>query len=83
MRSRWALAASVALLLFASWLVPGRFTPDGKLDHGPNGPMVSDKPRDMPREHKNRSENKNRPGLAADEGEQIPKLEASDLPMLR
>jgi hypothetical protein len=83
MRSRWALAASVALLLFGSWLLPSRFAPDVKPDHGPNGPMISDKPRDMPREHKNRSENKNRPGLAADQGEQIPEIEELDPPMLR
>jgi hypothetical protein len=83
MRSRWALAASVALLLFGSWLLPGRFAPDGKPDHGPNGPMISDKPRDMPRERNKQVENKNKPGFAADEGEPIREFEESQPPMLR
>jgi hypothetical protein len=83
MRSRWALAASVALLLVGSWLLPSRFTPDGKPDHGPSGALISDNPRDMPREHKKQGENKNRPGLAADENDQLPELEESDSPRLR
>jgi hypothetical protein len=83
MRSRWALAASVALLLFGSWLLPSRFAPDGKPDHGPNGPMISDKPRDMPRERNKQVENKNKPGFAADEGDPIPEFEESVPPMLR
>ncbi len=78
MRSRWALAASVALLLFASWLLPSRFTTDGKPDHGPTGPMISDNPRDMPREHKKQGENKTKQGLAAEEDEPLPELEESD-----
>jgi hypothetical protein len=83
MRSRWTLAASVALLLAASWLLPSRFTLDGKPDHGPNGQMISDKPRDMPRGHNKQVENKNKPGLAVDEGELIPEFEESAPPMLR
>jgi hypothetical protein len=85
MRSRWTLAASVALLLFGSWLLPSRFTPDAKPEHGPNGLMITDKPRDMLKGHKKPKfdEDKNKPGLAAEEDEQAPELEKSDMPMLR
>lgn len=82
MRSRWALAASVALLFFGSWLLPSRITFDTQSEHGPNGRMISDNPRDMPREHKRHKqvEKKNKSGLAADPGDPIPD---SDVPMLR
>ncbi len=82
-RSRWSLAASVALLLVGSWLLPSRFTPDARPEHGPNGPMISDKPRDVPKQHKHQGEGKNKPGLAADDGEDLPELEESAPPMLR
>jgi hypothetical protein len=73
-RSRWTLAASVALLLFGSWLLPNRFAPDGKTGHGPNGPMISNIPSDLPKAHRKQQQggNKNKPGLAVDEGEPIP-----------
>ncbi len=83
MRSRWSLAASVALLLVGSWLLPSRFTPDARPEHGPNGSMISDNPRDAPKRHKDQIENKNKPGLAADDGEDFPELEESAPPMLR
>lgn len=85
MRSRWALAASVALLLFGSWLLPGRLSPVGNAEHGANGPLISNIPPDMPKAHKRQKqvENKNKVGLAADEGDPIPELEESELPMLR
>jgi hypothetical protein len=85
MRSRWALAASVALLLVGSWLLPSRFTPDAQREQEPNGLMISNIPPDMPQRHKNskQGEIKNKSGLAADEGEQPPELEESDMPMLR
>src|SRR5579884_277089 len=77
MRSRWTLAASVALLLVGSWLLPSRFTPDAKPESGPSGPMISDNPRDVPKQHKHQIENKNKPGLAVDDGEDFPELEES------
>ncbi len=83
MRSRWALAASVALLVVGSWLLPSRFTPDARPEHGPGGPMISDNPRDIPKHQKHQIENKNKPGLAADDGEDFPELEESAPPMLR
>ncbi|MHB1422764.1 MAG: hypothetical protein ACYC3I_06130 [Gemmataceae bacterium] len=85
MRSRGALAASGALLLFGSWLLPSRITPDVKPEHGPNGSLISDNPRGMPKRHKNpkQVENKNKPGLAAEEDEQFPELDESDIPLLK
>jgi hypothetical protein len=85
MRSRWTLAASVALLLFGSWLLPNRFTTDARTGPGPNGPMITNIPLDAPKAHRKQQEieNKNKPGLAADEGEPIPELDQSDPPMLR
>jgi hypothetical protein len=85
MRSRWTLAASVALLLFGSWLLPSRFTSDAKPENRPNGPMISNIPPDAPKGHKKQKQgqHKNNPRLAADEGEQPPELEESDIPMLR
>lgn len=83
MRSRWALAASVALLVVGSWLLPSRFTSDARPEPGPTGPMISDNPRDVPKQHKHQVENKSKLGLAADNGEDIPELEESAPPMLR
>jgi hypothetical protein len=87
MRSRWTLAASVALLLFGSWLLPNRFPSNPKTGHGPDGAMIGsdDIRRELRNEQKKqrRIENKNKTGLAADDGEPIPELEQSDLPMLR
>jgi hypothetical protein len=87
MRSRWALAASVALLLFGSWMLPSRFAPEAKLEHGPNGPVIGsdDVRREMHREQKKQKqiEKKTKTGLAADEGDQLPELEESDVPRFR
>jgi len=85
-RSRWTLAASVALLFFGSWLLPSRFTSDAKPEHGASGAMIGsdDIRRDF---HKGRKQrmggNTNKPGLAADKGDQFPELEESDLPELK
>jgi hypothetical protein len=87
MRSRWTLAASVALLFLNSWLLPNRFASDAKSGHGPGGPMIGsdDIRRELQKGQNNptHKENKNKSGLAADEREPIPELEESDLPMLR
>jgi hypothetical protein len=87
MRSRWTLAASVALLLFGSWLLPSRFTPDARQEHGNNGPVIGsdDVRRDLHKEQRNQKqrEKKNKTGLAADDGEEIPELEGSDPPRIR
>ncbi len=84
MRSRWALAASVALLLLGSFLLPSRFTHDGKSENGLGGPMISDNPRRMHKPDKQRkaSENKNHPGFRFEEG-QLPDLDDGDLPPLK
>jgi hypothetical protein len=84
-RSRWTLAASVALLFLGSWLLPNRFPPDTKAMHAPPGSLIgTDDIR--PGVHKNHRQkgidNKNKPGLAADKDDPKPELEGSDVPML-
>jgi hypothetical protein len=81
MRSRWALAASVALLFLTSLLLPSRFTQDAKPDHGSNGPMIGDIPRDMLKKHKNQqpSEKKIKLGMADDEDERHLNFDESEL----
>jgi hypothetical protein len=84
-RSRWALAASLGLLLLGSLLLPSRFTQEGKPENGPSGPIIGSAPlRRMQMEHKKQKEveNKNRPGLGADEA-QPPEFEESDVPFLK
>jgi hypothetical protein len=69
-RSRYALAASVALLLFGSLLLPGRLTPGSKPGQVPDAPMIGDlhEQQRMKREHKIKEhENKNKPALGADD----------------
>ena len=77
MRSRWTLAASVALLLFGSWLLPSRFAPDAKTRPGPNGAMIGsdDIRRELHKEQKKHIQSRHKTGLAADEGEPIPEIE--------
>ena len=73
-RSRWALAASIALLLLGSLLLPGRFTPGSKPEQGPDGPGISDLKfrRDMKLEHqKKQLDNKNKAGQGADDGDEL------------
>lgn len=86
MRSRWALAASVALLLFGSWLLPGRFTRDAQSEHRTGGAIIGsdDIRRDLNKDRKQkRIGNQHKSGLAADEGNPIPDVGNSDLPMIR
>jgi hypothetical protein len=84
MRSRWALAASVGLLLFGSLTLPGRFTQPVRHDNF-DGPMTSDtKERKQMREQQKvrEFENKKHPGLGAD-GDQFPDIEESDAPHIK
>jgi hypothetical protein len=85
MRSRWALAASIALLFFGSWLLPSRLPPNANRERGSGEAIIgSDDIRpDFHQNHKkNRIENKKKPGLAADQDDPMPNLEGSDSPML-
>lgn len=80
MRSRWVLAASVALLLLGSLLLPRRFAPDGKPEHGINGVPISD--RNVlpvpPRKHEEKPIEKNdHPGFGVEEGDLLPDLDNS------
>jgi hypothetical protein len=84
MRSRWALAASVALLLLGSMLLPSRFAPDAKSENGINAPGISDRnilPERSKRPHKKANENRNNTGLQFEEDDQLPDLDGSDLPL--
>ena len=83
-RSRWALAASVGLLLLGSLLLPGRFTQALKLEPYPGGSHIGtdDLRRQMDKEHRLKDfENKNKPQLGADVP--APDLDEVDLPPLR
>jgi hypothetical protein len=81
MRSRWALAASVALLFLTSLLLSSRFTQDARPDHGPNGPIISDIPRDMHKKHKNPQpiDKKIKLGFADEDDEHHPLFRESEL----
>ena len=72
-RSRWSLAASVAILLSGSLLLPSRFASDDRTEHGTSGPFISSGDI-LPKPHKDHKqkgvENKNKPGLAADDDDQ-------------
>lgn len=86
MRSRWALAASVALLLFGSFLLPNRFPQDVQSENGLSGPHISDRnilPERSKRHQGKPNEAKNKSGLAVEEGDQLPDLDDSDLPFLK
>lgn len=74
-RSRWTLAASVALLLLGSLLLPGRFTPGSKPEPGPDGTSISDRKlhQDMNREHqKKQLDNKSKARQGTDDGDELP-----------
>jgi hypothetical protein len=75
-RSRWALAASIGLLLVGSFSLPGRLTPSNS-EAVPGGPMTSDNElrRKMQEEHKRRHEQpRHHPGVG-DVGGSVPELE--------
>lgn len=84
-RSRWALAASLALLLLGSLLLPSRFTQDAKPEPIISVPGTADGnilPKRSNRPENKTNKNKNQPGLAADD-EQAPEVDESDMPFLR
>ncbi len=83
-RSRWALAASVALLLAGSLLLPSRFTQALKPEPYPGGAHIgtNDLRRQMDKEHRLKDfENKHKPQLGADVPP--PDLDDSELPPIR
>jgi hypothetical protein len=83
-RSRWALAASVALLLLGSLLLPNRVPQDVNAENSAPGPQISsrDLQKQMEREHQQRQmHNKNKPGLGVEEGDLFPERDDSDLPL--
>lgn len=83
-RSRWALAASVALLLLGSLLLPNRVPQDGKAENIVPGAAIGtgDLRRQMDREHQQRQmQNKNKPGLGVEEGDLLPERDDFDLPL--
>jgi hypothetical protein len=84
-RGRWVLAASVALLLFGSLLLPNRFTTDAKSENGLSGPMISDNPRGTHKQQNKRKEveKRNEPGLGADEEDHLPNLDESEISSLK
>ncbi|MGH7172573.1 MAG: hypothetical protein ACRELG_20020 [Gemmataceae bacterium] len=85
-RSRWALAASVALLLLGSLLLPSRFTHDANPENRISAPAISsdDIHQKMDREHKNREfENKIKSGLAAEDDDRLPEMDDVDLPFMK
>ncbi len=84
-RSRLALAASLALLLLGSLLLPSRFTQDAKPEQILNAPTTADRnilPKPSKRHESKANENKNKPGLAADD-DQLPEVDESDMPLLK
>lgn len=86
LRGRWALAASVALLLLSSVLLPSRFTPNAQPQDGIAAPTVAsdDIHRKMEREHKKRQqENTNKPDLSVEDGEPLPEMDDADLPFMK
>jgi len=81
-RSRWALAASVALLLFGSWLLPNRFSQDANSENAISGPGISSRnvfPERSKRHPGKANENKNNPGFRVEDRELPPDFDESDL----
>ncbi len=80
-RSRWALAASVGLLVLGSLCLPSRFTQDFKPADLLGTPISDTEMRkQMEKEHKIKEfEDRNKPGLGADEGEPPHDLDEFDL----
>lgn len=82
MRSRWALAAAVALLLLGSLLLPRRFTSEGKPEPslgGLNTANTNILP-PQPKHHEGKPPtNHNRPGFGIEAGDLLPDLDDSGL----
>jgi hypothetical protein len=86
MRSRWALAASIGLLLLGSSLLPNRFTNDVKPEQGINGSTISDR-KILPDARKgtkgNAVEPGNKVGLGADPVDLFPEVDEADMPFMK
>jgi hypothetical protein len=83
-RSRWALAASVALLLLGSLLLPNRVPQVANAENNLSGAqIINDNPRrQMEKEHHNRQmQNKNKPGLGVEDGDLLPEMNDFELPL--
>lgn len=80
-RSRWTLAASVALLLLGSLLLPSRFTPDAKPEPVLDAPGTADRPI-LPKRHESKP-NESKPEVPVEDGDQLPNMEDADLPFLK
>lgn len=80
MRSRWLLAASAALLLLGSSLLPNRFASDAKQEQGIGGMGTANRNilPDAPKRHEGKpSANKNDPGFGIEDGDLLPELDDS------
>src|SRR5579875_3723914 len=82
-RSRWTLAASVALLLLGSWLLPSRFTLKDTTPQRLNGPIISNIPSDTPAKHKIPKHRRNKPEPAFPENKPFPQWNEPNAPLLR
>lgn len=80
MRSRWMLAASAALLLLGSSLLPNRFAPEAKREQGIGGVGTANRNilPDPPKRHEGKPPaNKNHPGFGIEDGDLLPELDDS------
>jgi hypothetical protein len=81
-RSRWALAASVGLLLLGSLFLSGRFTQAVRPGTDLDGPTVSDRQmhQRMEKEHRIKEhENKHKTGFDMGDGDQLPEPDELDM----
>lgn len=82
MRSRWALAAAVALLLLGSLLLPRRFAADTKSESGLGGLHTADRNifSPQPKQHEGKpGATKDKPNFGVEKGDLLPELDDSDL----
>jgi hypothetical protein len=82
MRSRWALAATVALLLLGSLLLPRRFAADLKSESRFGGLHTADKNIFSPRSKQHESKpaaTKDKPNFGVEKGDLLPELDESGL----
>ena len=86
MRSRWALAASVALLLLGSLLLPRRFSQDAKPEPFINAPGTANRnilPEQSNRHQSKPNEDNHKAELPADDGDRLPEMDDADLPFIK
>jgi hypothetical protein len=86
-RSRWALAASLALLLLGSLLLPSRFASDGRNGQPVSGTGISDTRGVLPKpieKHKGKAADQQaQPGLADEDGDPVSKWDMGDMQFLK